>query len=270
MRAQPGARCPCLFCMAVARDRSVLASLAELRMFEQQRVAEERAALRELEVARVAALAHGEATRRAEQAAQEHAHREHVLAFETARTAAAREARIRSELAAMAERERLADERAAERAAREHELARETALRQRPTWMVTVTVLATIAAVAMVYVGLERRADIHAANARRVIAERETGTARVARAAAVAQLDQAAAQLGLLGSRVSAAEGRLAITQTAADRAAAQADLGRQRVALAAEQARLAKLAHDRELEDRRRGVDVTGCVGSSLCAQVK
>ena len=258
--------------MAVARDRehSVVASLAELRMIEEQRVADERAALRDAEAARVAATVRAEQTRVAERAGHDQAERAHVLAVETARVTAEREARIRVECAAMAERDRLAHARDTHREACEHALARETALRQRPTWMVAVTVIATLAAGVMVYVGLERRAESHASDARRVLAEAETSVAKEARAAAIAQLDDTQARLAQLSSRVAAAEAQLAISNTAADREAAQAALAHQRAALAAERARLDKLRADRERAERLGGVDVTDCVGTSLCAKVK
>lgn len=130
-------------------DGSVMTSLAELRMLQEQRVANERSARSALEAATRAAnerAARELACAEAQQVADDRAR---VLAIEQARATVERQARMRAIAVEAAERARHAALLDEQRLAQEMELRRVEALRTRPTWMVAVTATAILAAAAL-------------------------------------------------------------------------------------------------------------------------
>ena len=156
--------------VAERSQNSIVRSLSELRDIEQQRIAEEVAALQRADAERLAAREAAERRARDEAEARVRAEHEARLAAEQARLATEREARLRIDAAAAAElaRQQVALEQT--RLEREHALRREQVARTRPTWMTAVTVLALGAAGVMLWLTLSSRA----------IAEDARGEARLA------------------------------------------------------------------------------------------
>jgi hypothetical protein len=156
--------------VAERSQNSIVRSLSELRDIEQQRIAEEVAALQRADAERLAARETAERRAREEEEARVRAEREARLAAEQARLAVEQAERMRIDAAAAAElaRQQVALEQT--RLDREHALRREQVARTRPTWMIAVTVLATAAAGVMVWLTLSSRA----------IAEDARGEARLA------------------------------------------------------------------------------------------
>src|SRR5580704_1296909 len=244
------------------RDTSIVASLDELKTIHLQRLADERAGIERERQARISEDRAREQARRDAEAAELRAAHDAELRVHAAREAAEREARLRVAASEASERARLDAELAAEREAGERALRREAIARQRPRWMVAVTIVASIAAVALAItaVGHQREAEL---------AERREAAAQLARDQAIADAHRSEDELAQLDSRldgihetIKLATDRLAGAKQAADREAAQNAIAEARRKLAeAEAARVeAKRRHDEAI---RKG----GIHGSERCA---
>jgi hypothetical protein len=255
--------------MAVAREKehSVLASLSELRAIEEERVRDERDALRAAELARIAAT---EADARArEEAIAKKARDEHEakLAIENARFVAEREARMKIEAAEAQERARQAAMLAEARLAQEMELRRAEVARKRPTWMLVVTAIASVAAFVLIYVAIERTRAQEQAETERKIAVQKQVEMRT-------QLDQL--QTTVAGIQTELAEldkltDKLVEQLKAADTAAKVADAQRelQRIAERRRQLRIneEKLQKEKDDLERKGGVHMSDkCKKNALC----
>jgi hypothetical protein len=231
--------------MAVARqnEHSVLSSLSELRAIEEQRVADERAAVEAAELARRQAI---EAEQRArEEAAAKKVREAHEaqLAIENARVAAEREARMKIEAAEAQERNRQQAMLAEQRLAQEMELRREEVAKKRPTWMVVTTVIAMIAAFVLVYVAIDRTRAQEQANEQKRIA--------------IAKQHEMKKQLEELQANVAGIERDLSALDATTDKLVkqlAEANNQAEREAIAKEIAR--NNEEKRKLRDRQRKVD--------------
>src|SRR5688500_2053360 len=138
------------------RENSVLFSLRELRQIEENRVQEEEHAVRSAEEARARAQAEAERRRLDEEQAKINAEREHLRQIEEAKLAAEREARMRVESAEASERARQQAALEQSRMQQEMELRRAEIAKKRPTWMLAVTGLALVAAVALIFFAINR------------------------------------------------------------------------------------------------------------------
>jgi len=255
--------------MAVARkqEHSVLASLSELRAIEEERIADERAAVHAAELARVAAREAEQHARDQAAAAKQREEHEAKLAIETARLEAEREARLKIEAAEAAERTRQQAILAETRLAQEMELRRAEVAKQRPTWMVAVTVVATLAAFALIYVAIERTRAGEEAKERERIAiqqEREMRHELDELSTTLANLQR---ELGILSAKTNKAMDDLAAADNAAKVAAAKAEIDR----LRAKERELRRQQEDaaerkRKLE-RGRPIKVDDkCLKESIC----
>ncbi len=252
--------------MAVAREHgSVVASLAELRMIEEQRIADERTAIRTREQQRLEAIAAAAQAAQEAEAAQVRAQHEARLALETARIQAEREARMRVEAAAAAEHARQFAMLTAEREAREHELRRAEVAQKRPTWMVVVTGAAVVLAGVLVWFALDKASASAESERARSLAEQDRLAAIDAQKAAELEMEGFRQELALLDVRVAEAKQMLATAQTAADRKAAQAELAKQEAALRKKrEAEQGRIEAERK---RKRGerIDLSNCDSGSL-----
>jgi hypothetical protein len=244
------------------RDSSIVASLDELKAIHVQRLADERSAIEREREARLADQRAREQARRDAEAAEVRAAHEAELRIHTAREAAEREGRLRVAAAEASERARLDAALAAEREAGERALRRETIARQRPRWMIAVTAVALVAAIALgiTAVDHERQAEL---------AQRREAAAQLARDQAIADAQHSQEELSQLDSRldglhetIKVAMAQLAGAKQAEDRQAAQNAITEARRKLAeAEAARIeAKRRHDEAI---RKG----GIHGSERCA---
>lgn len=250
-------------------ESSIITSLSELRAIEQQRIADERAAI---DRARADEL---EAKRAAEQAIRDaeerrlREEREAVMRIEQARLDAEREARMRFEAADAAERARLQAVLEQQRMQEENELRRAEIAKQRPAWMLAVTAIALVATIGLGWYAIDRAQERDAAEAQRLAAVREKEDAQRQAMEARQQLDRLATQMDELDAQVAQAEKILLAAQTKADRDAAAAainETNRQRAAIKRAQAE----AEQKRIDAERKGgyhVDVTclhdaiGCI---------
>ncbi len=247
------------------RDTSIVASLDELKAIHLQRLADERSAIEREREARLSDERAREQARRDAEVAEQRAAHEAELRIHAGREAAEREARLRVAAAEASERVRLDAALASEREAGERALRREAIARQRPRWMVAVTIVALIAAVALGIsaVGHEREAEL---------AQQREAAAQLARDQAIADSHHAQDELAQLDSRldglhetIKLATTQLAGAKQAADREAAQNAITEARRKLAeAERARAeAKRRHDEAI--RKGGIHAEGCAQTVL-----
>lgn len=231
--------------MAAVRqnEHSVLSSLSELRAIEEERIADERAA----ELARRAAIEAAEHARQAaiEEAAAKKAREEHEarLAIENARFAAEREARMKIEAAEAQERARQQAILAEQRLAQEMELRRAEVAKKRPTWMVAVTVVATLAAFVLVYVAIDRtRAQEQAETEKKIAVDKQRDMKR---------------QLEELQATVAGIEGELSALDTLTDKLVKQLAEADTQAKIAEAQKELARVNEKkRQLRENKRKAD--------------
>jgi colicin import membrane protein len=254
--------------MEVARtEGSLVASLCELRAIEDQRLADERAAVEAAAQARRREREAAERTAREAEAATVAAERAAQLAAEQARADAERETRLRIEATEAAERARQLVALDQQRLVAEMALRREVAMRQRPRWMIAVTGLAVVAACAMAWVAYDRqREGVAAAASRdraiaeRILASEQAQHDRVER-------DDLARQLAELAPKITDAIERGRAAQDDADRRVAQDRL----VRLQRHQAALAEATRRRDEERRRQErnrpvVIPAACLTAAVC----
>lgn len=240
------------------RENSVLFSLRELRQIEENRVQEEEQAVRSAEEARVRAREDAERKRREEEEAKARAEHDARVQLEQAREAAEREARMRVESAEAAERARQQAALEQSRLQQEMELRRAEVAKKRPTWMLVVTGLALIAAVALVFFAINRMKESEQAVSARAVAEQKQLEAEKIAAEAAERVAAVERDLAEIGKAQKDAESMLARAQTQADRDAANsklAQLSRQR-AEAEQRARDAKAAAFKA--ERKKGVKIS------------
>jgi len=247
-------------------ETSVLFSLRELRGLEQERREREAQERRDAELARQAQLEAEVVFTREQLAAAARAEREVELRVAQSREAAERAARLAVEQAEAAERVRCQAELEHQRLAAELELRRAEVAKKRPTWMLVVTGIASVAAVGLIWFAIQRQHESDTANERTRIAQQERAAAVAMAEEARTKLVQVDAALGALDGRVRDALHAIDVTQTKADHDAAIAKLHQ----LEHEQAELrakaaaAKAAHD--LWVRRQGLVINAeCANASL-----
>ena len=225
---------------SVRAEGSLLASLAELKRIEQQRIADEQAAIQRTVDERRAAAE--EAERKEREAAEAKLRAEHhaKVALEEARAAAEREARMRVEAAEMAERVRAQTQLEQQRMVEELRLKREVAARQRPTWMVVVTAIAMVVAAVLAWaaLGWKHQADV---------ATIESTAAINAKREAQEQAKRSAAKLAEIESELAEQTRRV-------DEAVRQVAIATDRAKLKEAQDRLAMLQRDQaRLDEKKR-----------------
>jgi fused signal recognition particle receptor len=253
----------------VRYEGSLLASLSELKAIEEQRVAEERAARERVEQERVEAIALR--ARHEKEAAEAKARAEHEaqLAVERARVEAEREGRLRVEAAEAAERARQQAELERMRLEQEHELRRAEVAKKRPTWMVAVTAIATLAAGVLIYVAVVSRNAEQAAITESEVAIAETKKYQADVRKAREQTDLALTEMSELDGRITAATAKLKDMSDKAEIAAAQASLkklNQERI----EKAIRVKKAHEEWLRlERLKGVHNV-CNTGAICKGTK
>ena len=248
-------------------EGSLLASLNELRAIEQQRLAEERAAIEAALQARRHARAAAEKAAREAAAARIAAEHNAQLAAEAARAEAARQARMHIEATEAAERARHQAALEERRLGEEMALRREVARRQRPRWMVVLTGCAMIAALGLGGFAVERQ---HESTLARQVHDRAVQAKAEADAAArEAQeaLDKLNRELGQLEAKVAEALERVRIAQTEAARQAAYDQLRQ----LQRHEAEIKQQQRQREDERKRKeraaGVVIApDCLNNAIC----
>lgn len=252
---------------SVRAEGSLVASLAELKRIEQQRIADEQAAIQRAVDERRAAADEAERTER--EAAEAKARAEHhaKVALEEARAAAEREARMRVEAAEMAERVRAQAQLEQQRMEEELRLKREVAARQRPTWMVVVTAIAMVVAAVLAWaaLGWKRQADIAMIASTNAITDKNAAQEQAKRSAKV--LAEIERELADYAARVDEAVRQVGIAENAVKLREAQLKLA----ALQQEQVRLRQRQREEreKLEKIERGKPVTvdpACLNNSLC----
>ena len=245
----------------------MLTSLSELRAIEEERVADERAAIEAAQFARIAAR---EAEARAAEAAaaaklrEEH---EAQLAIELAKVEAEREARLKIEAAEAAERTRQQAILAETRFAQEMELRRAEVAKKRPTWMLAVTVVATLAAFALIYVAIERTRTSEQAKERARIAMQQEREMRHQLDDLSDSLVALQGELDTLSGRTNKAIDDLARANGAAQAAAAKAEIDRLRAKERELRQRQEQIRIEKERLKRNQKVKVDEkCLKQSIC----
>ncbi|MDX2090632.1 MAG: hypothetical protein SFX73_22425 [Kofleriaceae bacterium] len=206
-------------------EGSLMSSLAELRAIEEERIAQERAAVIAAAEAKRRAAEEAEAKRIADEAARVAAEREAAIAIERAREAAEREARMRVEATEATERARLVAALEQERLAGELELRRAEVAKKRPTWMVALTVTAVLATGGFAWFAIGRMNASEAAVASKAAADLTRDRALQDREKARLALESAQTELAGLGGKIDRALVDLDAARTAEEKRVAAANL---------------------------------------------
>jgi hypothetical protein len=255
----------------VRYEGSLLASLEELKRIEQQRVAEEQAAIEKAASDREQARLDAERREREAVEAKARAEHEQRLATERAKLEAEREARLRMEAEDAAERGRQMMVLEEKRAAAELELRREEVRKKRPTWMIAVTGLSIALAGLLVWLALAWYQNAQRANEEKVAADQAAEKARADARVAIADLAQVEKQLGDLNVRVNEAIDEAIKAEGVAKAKEAQAKLKRlhdEQARIEADRAQKQKAAED---AIRKAGLKMTDeCLRNPLCMQQK
>lgn len=252
---------------SVRTEGSLLASLNELRAIEQQRLAEEHAAVEAALKAKRDARDAAERRARETEAARIAAERDAQLAAEQARAEAERQARLHLEATEAAERARQLMSLEQRRLDQEMELRREVARRQRPRWMIVLTGIAVTAALGLGGFAIERQhesnlARLEQARADKARAEAEDEVRRIQ-----AELERLDHEVHELDAKVNAAIERVRLAQTEAARKAAEDNLHQ----LQRHEAELREQQRQREEERKRKereaGFRLTDdCRNNAIC----
>jgi len=195
-----------------------MASLSELRDIEQQRIADEHAAIEHARMAEIEARRAAEQARIDAEQARIRDEREALLRIEQARLDAEREARMRVEAAEAAERMRAQAELEQRRLDEEMAIRRAEVLQKRPRWMVAVTAIAVVAAVVLIWVAIDNIQHARVASEQARIAELERTKAVEAAKQAQLGLAKIEHELEALDERVTKAQNDLIAAQTDAER----------------------------------------------------
>src|SRR3569623_2123660 len=234
------------------QEASVMTSLHELRVIEQQRIADERAARERAREAEEASVMAASAARLAQIAARDLAERDERLRIEEARVAAEREARLRVEAHEASERARLAAHLEQERMAQEMELRRADIAKRRPRWMIAVTLMALAGGVGFAALAVDR---MHEADA-----------AKQEMQEAVAKLDAMQKTLDDLDAKVSEAQHAVAGASNALELKHAQQLLAEANRKAAEARAYQHELELARDKAKRKAGFDASKCTGPLGC----
>jgi len=237
-----------------------MTSLHELRAIEQQRIADERAAVARARDEEAAAAKAAEQARVDAEAAREKAERDERLRIEEARVAAEREARLRVEAAEVAERARHAALLEQDRLAQEMELRRAEVAKKRPTWMVAVTGIALAAGIGFAVFAVDRAHQADAAVEAKNRADADVAQAKADAAAAVARLDAMQRDLDELDGKVKQAQHALDVAKSEAERKQAQALLDAANAKARAAHDAWLKAKADKDHQDRIKGFKVDEC----------
>lgn len=225
-----------------------MTSLAELRAIEEERIAQERAAVMAEVVARKQALDDAERRARTEDEAKIAAVRNEELRIAREREQAERAARMQVESVEASERARLAAALEQERMVQELDLRRQEVAKKRPTWMVAVTIGAVIAAGALTWFGVDRYEQSQQAIAEKDKADAETKLAKAETEEAQTRLAAMEGDLRDIDTKVGKAIDQVIAADGAEQREAARKNLER----LRQEEADL-KRRHDDEEERLRK-----------------
>jgi colicin import membrane protein len=240
------------------RENSVLFSLRELRQIEESRVQEEDAAVRTADEQRRQAAEDAERRIREAEEAKIREERDHQRSIEEARLGAEREARMRVESTEAAERQRHQAALEQQRLAQEMELRRAEVAKKRPTWMLVVTGIALVAAVALIFFAIQKMnqsaEDNKLKEEAQKIAEKAAADAKEAQER-VAKLSN---DLIDLGHRVDQATDALASAQNDADRQSARSKLDQLRKERAEMEQHIADAKAAAAKAERAKGVHVS------------
>ena len=242
-----------------------MTSLHELRAIEQQRMADERAAITRAREEEAAAIRAAEQARIAAAAAREQAEREERIRVEQARADAERQARLRIEAVEAAERARLAAQLEQERLAQEIELRRAEVAKQRPTWMVAVTAVALVAGIAFAWFAVDRSRQADAAEQATARAADEMRQAKADAAATIARVGDMERKLGEVDAAVAQAQQALAVATTEIKRKEAQARLDEANRKAKAVRDAVNKANLEEERRVRRQPITVDSCGANNV-----
>jgi len=207
------------------RENSVLFSLRELRQIEESRVQEEEHAVRSAEDLRRTAKEEAERRVREAEEAKIREERDHQRSIEEARVNAEREARMRVEATDQAERTKQQAALEQQRLHQEMELRRAEVAKKRPTWMLVVTGLAIVAAIALIFFAIQKKNQSDEDNQAKAKAELAATQAIKDAADATAKLEKIEHDLDDLNDRVAKSVNAVADAQNDADRASARSKL---------------------------------------------
>ncbi len=248
-----------------------MTSLAELRAIEEERIASERAAITAEVEGRKRALIEAEQRARDAADAKLAAERAEDIRIAREREQAERQARMQVEAVEATERARLAAALEQERTAQELDLRRQEVAKQRPTWMVAVTIGAVLAAGVLIWFGVDRYQQAQAANEQEAIAKQQADEARRDRDEAIAKMNAMDGQLAELSARVDKAMDQVLAANDAAARLAAKQNLDRLRAQeaeiqrkRAIEAARIAKIKRNTVInisDDCKKNALAAGCM---------
>lgn len=248
-----------------------MTSLAELKSIEQQRIADERAAIQQAVEQRAAAKLEAERHAREQIEAAQRAEHERALAIEQAKVAAEREARLRVEAAEAAERARQQIALEQERSQQEMELRKAEVAKKRPTWMVAVTGLALALAVVLVVFTVKALAASDEANQAQIIAERDARQAEEEAAKMRAELDKMSVALADLDGKVKVAIEDVIKAEGKAATDAAAARLKKLRAEQIAQQQAMDEYRRKQELKKRLDGTkNIKICDSGAICRDTK
>ena len=151
----------------------------------------------------------------------------------------------------------------------EHELRRAEVAKKRPTWMVAVTVFASLAAGVLIYVAVASRSAAADANDKTAIAQAEAAASKAAAADAVKRAEAMEHEVAELDGKITSAVARLKDLKEQADIEAANDQLRK----LNQQRADAAKRAREfREAEERRKRLEglKTICATGAICKETK
>jgi len=247
-------------------ETSVLFSLHELRQIEQTRVAEERAVVRDAELAAVRARQDEARIARETEEARVQAERDEVVRIAEAQAEAERQLRLRVEATELAERARHQAALDAERLHSELALRRAEVAKKRPTWMIAVTGFAVVAAGALIWFAVQSQHASDASDRERIIALEAKDKALAEARDAAAQLDRVQRELDALEVRVNKAVHDVVVAGDAAARQLAQRELLKLQAEEAATRAKVAEAKRIQDKIDRNKILKLDDdCVNNSL-----
>jgi hypothetical protein len=254
----------------VRYEGSVLSSLEELKKIEEDRVAEEQAAV--AKAAEAKRLAHEAAMQKAREEAEAKVQAEHEarMALERARLDADREARLRVEATDAAERARAAVALEETRLAGELDVRRAEAARTRPTWMVAVTIGALALAGAMGFVTMQARNAADEADRNAQLARADASAARTETGKAIEDMKALGIVLADVTTKIESAIKRVDAAKKADEIAAAAAEAKRLKdieIKKALDAAAAAKKKWDDERKGGVKGLDPK-CLGAAICKE--
>ncbi len=243
----------------------MLASLAELKAIEHQRIADERAAVEAARDSRAAAIDRVVADRVARRQAEVDAERAARIRIEEAKADAEKQARLAATAAEAAELERHRIALEQERQAAELQLRRELIARKRPTWMIAISAIFGVAAIGLLWLAVQSDRESSAAIGRAQVAEREAQIAHAGLVTAQQQLVAFARQLEELDSQIAALTAKLGTAKTALEVAAVKKDLDAAAKHRADVQRSIDDAKRKRDHDAVTAPMDVGSCAGTTL-----